>query len=159
MAKLDMRDFSDQVTWVLVADGEKALVFFNNDSDMSPDLRTLDATEIENPPSRNLGAARPGRANAGQAGNPRRSSFEETDFHQLAEDGFAQGIIARLNSLARDNAFDRLIVFAPAKTLGKMRAHYSAELRKKIATEADKDLTNHSLDQIEKHFRAALSAI
>ena len=151
-----MRDFSDQVTWVLVADGKKALFLVDRGVGAVPDLRIMEASAIDNPSAREQGAARPGRTNAGHSGNPRRSALQESDYHQLAEDKFAQEIVARLNMSAREDLFDQLVIFAPASTLGEMRAHYGATLKMRIAAEAAKDLTKHPLEEIERQFQSVI---
>ena len=37
-------------TWVVVADGERALVLVNEGHDRKPSLRVIEAREIDNPP-------------------------------------------------------------------------------------------------------------
>lgn len=152
------RDFSDRITWVAVADGEKALLLRNEDVDARPDLRILSAREIDNPPDRDQSAARPGRMNDGRAGGARKSAFEETDFHRLAKTRFAKDLSARLNRAALSDAFDRLIVIAPPATLGELRAHYNPELKMRLAAEIDKDLTRHPVEDIERCVASALAA-
>jgi protein required for attachment to host cells len=145
------RDFSDRITWVAVADGEKALLLRNADVDAHPLLRLVSAEEIDNPPTREQVTDAAGRNNDGRAGGVRRSAFEETDFHRLAKEEFAHAFADRLNRAARRNAFDRLIVIAPAMTLGALRAHFGADLKKRLVWEVDKDLTKHPLADIERH--------
>lgn len=151
------RDFADRITWVAVADGEKALILRNVDTDAKPDLRILSAREINNPPNRDQAAARPGRVNDGRAGSARKSAFAETDFHKLGEIQFARELSSRLNAAASVDAFDRLIIIAPPATLGELRSHYSAKLRERLAAEIDKDLTRHPVEDIELQVASALA--
>lgn len=153
-----LRDFADRITWVAVADGEKALILKNEDTDARPALRVLSATEIDNPPARAQGASRPGRMNDGRAGGARKSSFDETDFHRLAETQFARELSARLNRAALSDAFDRLIIIAPPATLGELRLHYHTALKARLTAEIDKDLTGSPVEEIERHVAAALAA-
>ncbi|MFZ5616504.1 MAG: host attachment family protein [Pseudomonadota bacterium] len=151
------KDIADRITWVAVADGEKAVILRNEDVDTKPSLRLVEAKEIDNPPAREQGAARPSRMNDGRAGGVRKSAIELTDFHRLAKEQFARDFAARLNKAATAGAFDRLVIIAPPDTLGELRAHYSADLKKRLAGEIDRDLTKHPLADIEKHAAAALA--
>ena len=152
------RDFADRITWVAVADGEKALILQNRNTDARPDLRVLSASEIENPPNRDQSAARPGRMNDGRAGGARKSAFDETDFHRLAKLQFARDLSARLNKAALAGAFDRLVVIAPPATLGELRSHYTPELKTRLTAEIDKDFTRHPVEDIERQVASALAA-
>lgn len=151
------RDLADRITWVAVADGEKAIILRNADTDTRPDLRVLEVSEIDNPPNRAQSADRAGRMNDGKAGGVRKSAFDATDFHHRAESQFARSLAARLNKAAQQNAFDRLVVIAPPTTLGDLRAQYHADLKKRIAAEIDRDLTKHPVEDIERQVAAALA--
>jgi protein required for attachment to host cells len=151
------RDFSDRITWVAVADGEKAVILRNDDIDAKPSLRLVDAKEIDNPPSREQAVARAGRTNDGRAGSMRKSAFDETDFHRLAKEAFARDFAAKLNRAAMAGAFDKLVVIAPPATLGELRAEYHADLRKRLVGEIDRDLTKHPIPEIEKQVAAVLA--
>jgi protein required for attachment to host cells len=152
------RDFADRITWVVVADGEKAVILRNLDVDARPSLQVIDIREIDNPPAHEQAANRPGRMNDGKAGGVRKSAFEETDFHRLEKTLFARELAKRLNKAAAADAFDRLLVFAPPATLGELRAHYATDLGKRIVAEVDRDLTKHPVKEIEQHVAAALKA-
>ncbi len=152
-----IRDFADRITWVAVVDGEKSLILRNDDTDATPLLNVVDAHQIDNPPSRDQGAARPGRMNDGRAGSTRRSAFEETDFHRLAKDVFARDFAANINKAAEKGAFDRLVLFAPPQTLGELRPLFTADLKKRLVAEIDRDLTNHPVLEIERQVAAALA--
>lgn len=151
------KDIADRITWVAVADGQKAVILRNEDVDAKPSLRLVESKEIDNPPARELGTDRPSRMNDGRAGGVRKSAFDDTDFHQLAKEQFARDFAARLNKAATAGAFDRLVVIAPPSTLGELRAHYSADLKKRLAGEVDRDLTKHPIPDIEKHVAAVLA--
>lgn len=152
------RDYADRITWVAVADGEKAVILQNMDIDARPDLRVLSVKEIDNPPARDQGVARAGRMNDGSAGGARKSAFEETDFHRLAKAQFAKDLAARLGKAAHSGLFDRLVIVAPPGTLGELRAHYSPDLKTRLVAEIDKDLIKHPIEDIEKHVATALKA-
>ncbi len=81
---------------------------------------------------------------------PSRGSMEETDYHQLEEDRFASEVAEILKKGALANAFDKIIVAAPARTLGELRKRYHKEVTARLVGEIDKDLTGHPVPMIEK---------
>lgn len=135
-------------TWVLVADGRK-LLFLRNDGDAQAlNLKVELAEEQSNPADRDQKTDA-----AGATGS--QSTFEETDFHQLEEDRFAGEAAAMLRKRALARKFDRLIVVAPPRTLGELRKHYHKEVVSRLVGELAKDLTGHTLPDIEKALLAA----
>ena len=142
-------------TWVAIADGRKAILLENLGGRLNPDLRVLSVEEIENPPSREHGAARAGRMNDGRAGGVRKSAFEATDFHQLTEDRFVTGFAASLDKAAQAGAFEKLIIAAPPSALGALRASFSERVKARITLEIDSDLVNHPVREIESRIAAA----
>jgi protein required for attachment to host cells len=135
-------------SFIVVADGEKAL-FFRNDGDAEfPNLTVERKREQENPADRDQKTDEPGRTFAtAYAG---RTAYEETDFHQLEEDRFAAETAEMLKKRALRNEFDSLIVVAPPRTLGELRKHYHKEVEKRLTGEVPKDLTGHPVEEIEK---------
>ncbi|MBW8911285.1 MAG: host attachment protein, partial [Sphingomonas sp.] len=81
---------------------------------------------------------------------PSRGTMGETDFHQLEEDRFAEEIAEMLRKRALSNDFETLIIAAPPHTLGELRKHYHKEVKERLAGEIDKDLTGHTVLQIEE---------
>ena len=75
--------------------------------------------------------------------------MEDTDWHQLAKDRFADDLAEWLYKQAHRGAFDRIVLVAPAGVLGEMRKKLHKEVADKVVAELDKDLTNHPLDKIE----------
>lgn len=150
------RDFSDRITWIALADGKRALVLKNDEPGGEPSLSVVSAEQIDNPPTRHIGTGAAGRNNDGRAGGVRKSAYDNTDFHQLAEDRFAADFAKRLNKAAQANAFDKLLIAAPAKTLGELRSHYGSDLKKRLVGELDRDLTGLYVADIERHVADAL---
>ncbi len=141
-------------TWVLIADGEKAL-FLRNDLDaINPDLNVVRLEEQDNPSTREQGANRPGRQADTAAGQ--RSAMEDTDWHALAKDRFADEMADLLYKYAQKGAFDRIVLVAPAPVLGEMRGKLHKEVTGRVVAELTKDLTNHPLDEVEKLLKAEL---
>jgi protein required for attachment to host cells len=147
--------------YVLVADGTKML-FFRNEGDADfPKLEVEEQREEEDPKDSDQGRSEPGRTFSSNRGDPRtggygstvgaaRSAYSETDFHQQQKDNFAHDAAEMLKKKALANEFDKLIVVAPAKTLGELRKHYHKEVEARLAGEIAKDLTNMPVVEIER---------
>lgn len=134
--------------WILVGDGQKALFLRNAGDAEQPSLETIDVLRHENPPTREQGADRPGRLQ--DRGVQQRSAVQETDWHQLEKDRFADWVAEILYKAAQGKAFERLIVVAPPKTLGELRRVFHSEVEKRVVGTLDKDLTNHPVDRIRE---------
>ncbi|PQA86791.1 host attachment family protein [Hyphococcus luteus] len=150
-----MRDLADQITWVVVADGEKALIFVNDDTPEQPFLNVVSKEKMENPPSREQAANRPGRFNDAGAGGAQRSAVADTDWHEFEKERFEKGFAETLNKAAKKNAFDKLVLFAPPQALGRLRKELHKEAQDRLVFTVDNDLTNHPVDEIEKHLARA----
>ena len=124
---------------VAVVDGEK-LVMFKNTGDHAPELSALPTPTI-------------GDGGSGSGGH--QSSSANPDDSTKAEDGFAAGVAATLNSQALTGAFDALLVIAAPKTLGELRKHWHKALEAKLVGEIAKDLTGQSTDHIATAIAAA----
>ena len=122
-------------TVVAVADGEKLILFRNTGTETEPKLSSL-ATET--PSGDNKGA-----------GTRHHSSAANPDDSRLAEDSFAAATAALLNTQALNGKFDALFVIAAPKTLGELRKHWHKALEAKLVGELAKDLTGHSIADIE----------
>ncbi|QFS82964.1 host attachment family protein [Roseivivax sp. THAF197b] len=145
----------DNGTWVLIADGEKAL-FLRNDVDAeNPDLYVVRLEEQDNPSDMEQSANRPGRMNDGGAGQ--RSALDDTDWHELAKDRFAKDLSDILYKQAHKGAFDKIVLVAPPHVLGELRDDLHEEVSSKVVAEVDKTLTNHPLDKIETLLRDTLA--
>jgi protein required for attachment to host cells len=139
--------------FVLVADGRKML-FLRNEGDAEyPNLQVEKKVIDKHNPDHHeqatdLAGGAMGTRTAGAqwgAGN-----MEEVDFHQLEEDRFAAETAELLRKRALNNDFESLIIIAPPRTLGELRKHYHKEVESRITLELDKDLTGHTVPQIEE---------
>ncbi|MFV0359182.1 host attachment protein [Tropicimonas sp.] len=144
-------------TWVLIADGEKAL-FLRNDLDaQNPDLNLVIEKRQDDPPNREQQSDRPGRRADG--GDNQRSAMEEADWHRLAKERFADELARLLYSKAHDGAFTRLVIVAPPVVLGELRRRLHKEVADKVVAEIPKTLTNVPLDRIEKSLKDDLAKL
>jgi len=140
-------------TWVLVADGSKALLLENMGDAELPVLEVRREESQDNPPTHEQGTDRPGRMN--DTGPGQRSAFQETDWHRLAEDRFAHDLADMLTRRAQNHRFERLIVAAAPKVLGELRKTIHSEVARRIVAEVSLNLTNHPVDEIATRVAAA----
>lgn len=156
-------------TWVLVADGEKALFLENLTDGAKPEFRVRREAHHDNPPDREQGTDRPGRmkdaglsrqaAPGGLDWSPgQRSGYEETDWHRLEKERFAHELAERLYRHAHRGDFERLVVVAPPRVLGDLRDKLHKEVADRVVAEIPKTLTKHPIDQIEALVAAEFEA-
>ncbi len=137
----------DYKTWILVADGEKALFLENIGDAELPNFQVRRVEEQNNPPSRELGANRPGRVF--DSSTVRRSSVADTDWHEIAKDRFAKELSDILYAMAHRDRFKKIAIVAPPKILGDLRDEMHKEVADRVVAEIAKTLTNHPIDRIE----------
>jgi protein required for attachment to host cells len=136
-------------TWILVGDGRKALMLRNDGTPQKPSLNVIDVLKDgENPRTGAQGTDRPGRVIQSNLGM--RSSVEQTDWHEIAEDKFAATIASKLNTAAKENRFEKLILVAPPSSLAALRKNLDAKATQRIVAEVDKDLTKHPVPEITR---------
>lgn len=133
---------------VLVSDGRRALFLRNKGTPKSPELVMERGLESENPPSREQGTDRPGRK-PGTDGVS-QSAIEETDWHVQAEERFAATVAETLYQMEHAQEFDELVVVAPPKMLGDLRAKLHQEVADCVVAEVPKDLTSHTIPEISR---------
>jgi len=83
--------------------------------------------------------------------------MEPTDWHELGEERFLRGFADKLNHAVEQGRFERLILAAPPKVLGRMRPVLSAKVADLLAAEVASDLTGQPVDRIEQHLAKALA--
>ncbi len=138
----------DNGTWVLVADGEKALILENTTDAQHPNLRVVRKEEQENPPDREQATDKAGRLADG--GPNQVSGLAETDFHQLAKDRFAGDLADLLYRNVHKGRFEKLVIVASPHVLGVLRPELHKEVTDTVVAEIAKTLTNHPVAEIEK---------
>lgn len=139
--------------WVVVADGEKALFLRNEGDTQIPNLQVVREMQNDNPATREQGTDRPGRMS--DAGSDHFSAMEETDWHRIEKERFADTVAEKLYKMAHANKLGKLVLVAPPTVLGDMRKKLHKAVSDLIVEEIPKTLTNHPIDQIEKHLLAA----
>ena len=143
-------------TWVLIADGEKALFLINEGDVQNTDLQVLRKEEQDNPPNREQAANRRGRVH--QSTNHGKSAYEDTDWHQLGKERFAQDLAEYLYRQAHKGQYTHLVLCAAPDVLAILRDEIHQEVRNRVIAEVPKTLTNHPIDEVAKIIRAELEA-
>ena len=134
--------------WVVVCDGAKALVLENAGDIKFPNLKTIEVFEQENLATRDLGTGAPGRSYSSVG--PGRSAVEQTDWHDQAERSFLVDLTRHLDVALAEGKTKTMIMVAPPRALGMLRAAYSPALKHAIRVEVDKDFVKMPVHQIEK---------
>jgi protein required for attachment to host cells len=135
--------------FVFVGDGRKALFLRNAGDDKFPHLKTEQVIVDKNPPTQAQGTDAPGRTFS--SSSPGRSTYEQTDWHELEEKSFAREVAGTLQKVMRERKIKALIVVAPPKTLAELRQAFHADVKARIVAEVDKDFTRLPIYEIEKH--------
>lgn len=139
---------------VFVGDGRKAL-FLRNDGDAKvPNLRVEMVFENQNPSTHEQGSDRPGRVSQGAVVG-RKAAVEPTDWHDLEEHRFTRTVAAAVEQMVRASKATALIVVAPPRTLAELRNAFHPDVKACVVAEIHKDLTKHSVEEIEKHLIGA----
>jgi protein required for attachment to host cells len=136
------------VKWALVADAKRARFFERTLPDGSWLERTADAVEHANPPSRELGADRPGRGHE-SVGAMRHAVEPRTDPHRAAKAAFAARLSASLETSVA--SYDWILLVAPPPFLGDLRAALGRATTGKLSGTLDKDLTHAPLAEVVAH--------
>ncbi|MET3665776.1 host attachment protein [Caulobacter sp. 1776] len=138
----------DTRTLVIVADGERARVFEEARrggrlTERADWLTEIEAAAKSRPP---VGAVhdRMGHALHGLATESRADKAARDFVARLGE---------RLEALVRGERFDALVIFAPPRALGLLRAGLSPALRAKLRHDAPADRLNDTPDTLRDHLR------
>ncbi|MBN4016411.1 host attachment protein [Rhodospirillaceae bacterium AH-315-P19] len=143
-------------TWVLVADGARARIFFQGDvgMDLIPVLAEKD--DQSRRPTRDIGTDKPGRIQERIADGSRHAMAPRVDWHEFEKELFAKKMAEILNQAAQKETFDRLVLVAPSKTLGALRKALGKTAREKTTAEINKDLTQVPIHELPAHLETAL---
>ncbi|MBA3667783.1 MAG: host attachment protein [Sphingomonas sp.] len=132
---------------VLVTDGRKTL-FFRNHGDINQiDLRTEAHDERQDASDAEMKTDGPGSVR--QSASSGRSTYEETDFHQLEEDRWAKTAAEEVNKRALAHDFTALAIIAPPKTLGELRKKLHKEAARRVVCEIAKEMSGRPIADIE----------
>ena len=132
-------------TLVMAMDGSKMLLLRNVGDTQRPILQTILEEKADNPPTSAQGSDRPGRSFSSTS--PRRISVNDTDWHDEAKRQFTRQAIDALEQHCEGEAKDVILLAAPS-VLGDFRKHASGKVKATVKAEIDKDVVNHSPEDI-----------
>ena len=136
-------------SWVLLCDGQKALLLENKGDTEQLDLRPIEVLSEPHPKTSELGTDAPGRSFQSQGSS--RSAVQATDFHAQEEAEFLRKITGVLDSAASEHKVKHIVLVAPPKALGLIRENLTPAARALVLAEVHKDLTHLPIGTIEEH--------
>ena len=138
--------------WVVIADGAKALILENEGDAIALNLKTREVHEQADEKTHEQGTDAPGRSI--NSNGSRRSTMEQTDWHDQAEQQFLIDLAKRLDAAVVAGETKSVILIAPPRALGVLRQAISPAVRNAIRAEIDKDYVKMPVYEIEKHLAA-----
>ena len=137
-------------TWILVADNSQARLF-------TVETATSGLLELEtfnHPEGRmheqQLDSDLPGK-NTSTAGGGGHRYQDKIGPKEQESINFAKKVSRYLDSAHNANEFERLMIVAAPSFLGTLRGQFSDSLHKAVVFSLDKDLKDHSLEDIRAH--------
>jgi protein required for attachment to host cells len=140
-------------TWVLIADAARARVFETRGKGTGLTVVSDMAFDAELAPSHMLGTDRPGRSFE-SVGSTRHAMESPSDPHREQKRQFARRVAHAIEERQAANSYDRLVVVAPAATMGDLRAAMSDKVKAAIVAELVADLTHTPVSEIPAHLAA-----
>jgi len=132
---------------VLVADGRKMLFFRNHGDENQIDLRTESHDARQDRKDRYFKTDAPGTEK--QSFGYGRSTYEETDFHQLEEDRWIKEAADELKARVLRGDFEALAIVAPPKALGVLKKCLHKEVERRIVCTVNKEMSGRPIPDIE----------
>lgn len=138
-------------TWYVVADGGRARFLQKRDAQDGFDTEREFVSRDIHHSTRDLGAERPGRGH--ESANAARHAVQpREDLHRAEKRSFVRDVAQALNEASAQDAFDRLILVAPAHALGELNEALDGATKRKVAGELQKDLTRVPIADLPGHF-------
>jgi protein required for attachment to host cells len=136
-------------TWVLVADSSRARIFAAD----SPTSALTEFRTMVNPLGRQHEQDMTSDLPGSQAGHDGRhhAVSGETDPKKTEAINFAKSISDYLEESISKHGYTKLVVVAAPAFLGLLREHMTPESIRRVTLELNKDLTQHSTDDIRQH--------
>lgn len=142
-------------TWIVIADGAEARFLLNSGAGKGLEPAIIDGMSAEHAATGALGTDRPGRVHD-RFGPGRHAMAPRADWHEMEKILFADKVAKVLNKSAWAGAFDRLVLVAPAKTLGELRRALDAQTSALVTGEMTKDLTHVADRDLHEHLAAVV---
>lgn len=128
-------------TVIALVDGKNFELYRNTGDEAEPELTALDSPKLD---SHN------------HSGAGHRSSPGNHADRQVEEDAHAIAAVEWLNSQVLGHKIEKLVLFAPPRTLGEVRKHYHKQTEHAVLKEVSKDMVGKPAADIlgalrEKH--------
>jgi protein required for attachment to host cells len=141
--------------WVLVADSGNARIFELKQTPAEfREVHTM-VSDAQHKRSSELVSDRGGHSFDAQ-GPTGHSKEQKSDPHELAEQAFCRKLVDKLELAANAKVFERLVVAADPKTMGRLRSLMSSQLRKRVMHEVTRDLVAMPPEKLKTKIRAEL---
>jgi len=139
-------------TWILVGHEAGARVFANRGPGKGLGL----VETIEHPEGRlrdrDIDSDRPGRSFRQDSGDPRRSAMSRGEGpHDRVIADFARALADKLQHGRVENQYERLVLVAPPRFLGLLRASLDGPTAQLVVGSIDKDLATRKESELIKH--------
>lgn len=141
-------------TWILIADGAHARLFANRGPGKG--IEALEAINGDHRPDHELVRDGLGRTFE-SAGEMRHAIAPKTDPHRELKRDFAKELAEMLDRRLSEKAYDRLVIVAPPKALGDLRAALSPHVKPLVYAELDKDLVKTPTAELPSHLGAVMA--
>ena len=136
-------------TWILVADSSRARIFVVVTSSTIQEIE--DFAHVEGRMhEQDMTSDLPGK-DAGVAGTGGHAYQNQIDPKEQEVINFAKSVANHLGEEHNLNKFERLMIISDPSFLGELRKQLSGQSRKTVCFELDKNITDHSVDDIRKH--------
>lgn len=134
-------------TWVIIANGSQAKIYYSNDRKHHIELIKEISSESAHLLSSELGRDKPGRVF--ESANSAKHSVEpKHDLHQLEKLKFIAQLASLINKSANSQEFQELVLICSQEVLGYIRVELSKLAHSMVTKEINKDLTHINVKEI-----------
>ena len=137
-------------TWYVIADGGRARILCKRDAQDAFDTQREFVSANVHRHTHEMGTDRLGRTHE-SATSARHAVEPRNDLHRADKKDFVDEVAKALNEANAQDAFDRLILVAPAHALAQLNHALDDATKRKVATWLQKDLTNVPNDGLAAH--------
>jgi protein required for attachment to host cells len=145
-----------KTTWILIADASRARILKNDGPGLGLDAVEDMVFEGENRRVQDILADKPGRS-FDSAGGGRHAMEYKSDAKHEDERAFADLLVSVLQEAQGRKHYDQLILIAPPKMLGDLRAALPEALKAVTCAEINKDLTQIPNGEMADHLKDVLA--
>lgn len=139
-------------TWFLLADGRRARLL--TEERRGAELQVAWSMEI-GPEDMYDPQDRPPRS-FDRVGAGRHAMDKGRSLHEQEEEKFLRRVADRIGAGEKQAAFEHLVVAAPPRALGLLRAHFDQSVQARVRATASKDLLDETEAQLRERLRELL---